>query len=337
MAKEHYWNYENTFELERSGTLSGFTLNYSTLGTLNEAGDNVVWVCHALTGNSNVQDWWPGLFEKDSVFTPDKYFIVCANMLGGCYGSTGPLSINPETSQKFYHDFPFLTNLDIVKAFDLLREGLGITRINTIIGGSMGGQHALDWCIYRPEIFSHLIGLATNAVHSPWAIAFNESQRMAISVDPSWKESQDTAGLNGMRAARAIALHSYRSYAIYNEKQAEEGHPIDDYKASSYQRYQGDKLAERFNAFTYWTLSKAMDSHDIGRRRKSVKSALSMIQADCHFIGIDSDLLFPVTEQRLLAQATRHANFDIIKSKYGHDGFLVETEQLDKLIRKSGR
>ncbi len=337
MAQELFWNYEERFELEKGGCLQGFAMNYSTLGKLNEAGDNVIWVCHALTGNSNVLDWWPGLFEKDGVFNPDEYFIVCANMLGGCYGSTGPLSINPETKQKFYHTFPFLTNFDIVKSFDLLREGMGINKINTVIGGSMGGQQAIEWCIYRPEFIDNLIGLATNAAHSPWAIAFNESQRMAISTDPSWKESEDSAGLNGMKTARAIALHSYRSYQIYNHKQTEEGHPTDDFRASSYQRYQGDKLAERFNAFTYWTLSKAMDSHNVGRGRKTVENALGMIEADCHFIGINSDMLFPLAEQEFMARSTRHSDFDIIESKYGHDGFLVETDQINRVIRKARR
>ncbi|MDA0194270.1 MAG: homoserine O-acetyltransferase [Bacteroidetes bacterium] len=335
MAEQHYWTYAEKFELEKGGHLPEFTMSYSTLGSLNEAGDNVVWVCHALTGNSNVLDWWPGLFEKNSVLSPEKYFIICANMLGGCYGSTGSLSINPKTNQKYYHSFPFLTNFDMVKAFDLLREGLGISRINTVIGGSMGGQQALEWCIYRPEIFNNLIGLATNAAHSPWAIAFNESQRMAIQTDPSWKESNDTAGIVGMKTARAIALHSYRSYDIYKKNQAEDGHTTDDFRASSYQRYQGDKLANRFNAFTYWTLSKAMDSHNVGRGRKTVENALSLIKADCHFIGINSDILFPLAEQEFLARCTRHSDFDVIDSGYGHDGFLVETDKINNVLRKS--
>ena len=335
MVQQHYWTYGKKFELEKGGYIPEFTLSYSTLGSLNEAGDNVVWVCHALTGDSNVLDWWPGLFEKDGVFSPEKYFIICANMLGGCYGSSGPLSINPETNQKYYHTFPFLTNFDTVKAFDLLREGLGINRINSVIGGSMGGQQALEWSIYRPEIFSNLIGLATNAAHSPWAIAFNESQRMAIQTDPSWKESKDTAGIEGMKTARAIALHSYRSYDIYKKNQAEDGQAANDFKASSYQRYQGDKLAKRFNAFTYWTLSKAMDSHNVGRGRKTVENALSLIQADCHFIGINSDILFPLEELEFMARCTRHSDFNIINSGYGHDGFLVETVKINDVLRKS--
>lgn len=334
MVNNHTFEYQGLFELETGGYLPGFQLQYATAGQLNADKSNVVWVCHALTGSADFQDWWPGLFETRALFDPEEYFIICANAIGGCYGSTGPLSINPQTDQPFFHGFPELTNRDIVNAFDLLRQDLGISSIHVLIGGSLGGQHAVEWAIQCPDEVEHLIGVATNAVHSPWGIAFNESQRMAIANDPTWKEDSETAGINGMKTARAFALLSYRNYAIYQDKQDDSHeYKVGDYKASSYQQYQGDKLAGRFNAFTYWTLANAMDSHNVGRNRGSIEEALKKIKAKSMYIGIRSDLLFPIEEQIFLAANTRRSALEIIDSRYGHDGFLVETEQIARSIR----
>src|SRR5690606_25880391 len=152
--------------------------------------------------NATVTDWWEGLFGIGKLYNPEEYTIICANSLGGCYGSTGPLSVNPETGIPYYNDFPFLTNRDIVRAFDLLREHLGIKAIHTLIGGSLGGQQALEWSILVPKLSENLIIIASNAFHSPWGIAFNESQRMAISLDKTWGEKNEKAGLEGMKIAR---------------------------------------------------------------------------------------------------------------------------------------
>ena len=193
--------YRDKFELESGAYLPGFQLRFTTYGKLNKARDNVIWGCHALTANANFMDWWRGLFGKGKLYDPDEYYIICANILGSCYGSTGPLSVNPETAEPFYHDFPLLTNRDMVRAFDSLRAYLGIERIHTVIGGSLGGQHALEWAIMHPDRIQHLVQLCSNAQHSPWGIAFNESQRMAIESDPSWPERRADAGLQGMRTA----------------------------------------------------------------------------------------------------------------------------------------
>ena len=192
----------------------------------------------------------------------------------------------------------------------------------------------MEWAIRYPEDIEHLIGVATNALHSPWGIAFNESQRMAIVNDPTWSENSETAGINGMKTARSIALLSYRNYGIYQDKQDDSHeYKLRDFKASSYQQYQGEKLAQRFNAFTYWTLANAMDSHNVGRDRGSIEEALSSIKAKSMYIGIRSDLLFPIEEQIFLAANTRRSALDIIDSRYGHDGFLVETDQIARSIR----
>ena len=320
--------------LESGESLAEFELTWQSWGSLNESKDNVIWVCHALTGNSDAEDWWPDLIGEGLIFDPSRYFIICANMLGSCYGSTGPLSTNPGTQEAYFHDFPALTNRDIVQAFDRLRQHLGIDKIEMVIGGSLGGQQVLEWAISNPALFRHLVPVATNALHSPWGIAFNESQRMAIAADPSWKENLPEAGSEGLRAARSIALLSYRSYEIYNRSQEESDLSLtDNYKASSYQQYQGTKLLNRFNAFSYWTLSKAMDSQQLGRGRGGLKKALSSIQAKTLCIGISSDVLFPPEEQRFIAEHIPGAEFREINSPYGHDGFLVETGQLATILK----
>ncbi|MCB0841413.1 MAG: homoserine O-acetyltransferase [Bacteroidetes bacterium] len=333
--KTEIFTYSHLYHLESGEILSGFQLSYSTIGQLNEQKDNVIWVCHALTGNAKVNEWWPGMVGEAAVFDPKDSFIICVNMLGSCYGSTNALSINPATSEPYYHDFPFLTNRDIVGSFDLLRQHLGIEKINILAGGSMGGQQVLEWGIIEPDRFDYLIPVATNALHSPWGIAFNESQRMAIEADPTWKEKAPHAGIIGMKAARSVALLSYRNYAAYVGTQSENNPDVyNDFRASSYQRYQGEKLAKRFHAFAYWTLSKAMDSHHVGRGREGVEAALNRIKAKTLVIGVESDVLFPVDEQKFLARHIPKAEYVEVQSKYGHDGFLIETDQITEAIRE---
>jgi homoserine O-acetyltransferase len=335
MKEDHIFHYRGDFELEAGEILSGFQLKYTTLGSLNASKDNVVWVCHALTGSSDFTGWWQGVFTEGSPFDPRDYFIICANLLGGCYGSTGPLSINPNTGKAFYHSFPTITGRDIVNAFDLLREELKINSIHTLIGGSLGGQHAMEWAIQKQDAFRNLILMACNAAHSPWGIAFNEAQRLAIEADPTWRENDLRAGVEGMKAARAIGMISYRTHQTYGKTQAEKTNDnLDDYRASSYQRYQAEKLANRFNTYTYWILSKVMDSHNVGRKRESIKKALQGIKAKTLVVGIDSDILFPLPEQEFLAKEIPGAKLEVISSLYGHDGFLVELDQFKKIIKK---
>lgn len=329
------FNHEADFLLETGEVLPGFQLYYEVLGNQNIDSGKIIWVCHALTGNATVTDWWDGLFGKGKLFDPQEYAIICVNALGGCYGSTGPLSVKQGTNSPYFHSFPTLTNRDIVKAFDLLRLSLSLERIHTLIGGSLGGQQALEWAILQPGLFENLIVVASNAQHSPWGIAFNESQRMAIALDKTWTTKDVNAGMEGMKIARSIALLSYRSYETYERSQTEEDqNKLDSYKASGYQRYQGEKLAKRFNAFSYWVLSKAMDSHHVGRQRGGTKAALKKIRANTLVIGVDSDLLFPVSEQEFIASHIEGAQFHLINSCYGHDGFLIETPQIENCITK---
>jgi homoserine O-acetyltransferase len=327
------YQYNKPFELESGYVFPELELGYHTFGKLNTNKDNVVWVCHAFTANSDVLDWWKGLFGTGYYFNPEEHYIVCVNMLGSAYGSSGPTSINPSTGQPYYLSFPQITVRDMVKAQQLLAKHLSIDGIHTLIGGSLGGQQASEWAIIEPEFIKHLILIGSNAKHSPWGIAFNESQRLAISADPTFRTGSPTGGSNGLKAARAMALLSYRGYKTYGISQHEDNDEVlDNYKASSYQNYQGDKLVNRFNAYSYWYLTKSMDSHNVGRNRGGVEKALSLIKALTLVIGIKSDLLFPIEEQRHLAQHIPQAAFAEFDSYYGHDGFLIETEALTNII-----
>ncbi len=320
--------------LESGLVLPRVEVAYHTYGRLAPQGDNVIWVFHALTANSHVPDWWPGLFGEGRLLDPTRYFIVCANVLGSCYGTTGPSSIDPETNQRYGLQFPLFTIRDIVSVHRLLAAHLGIDKIALGIGGSLGGQQLLEWACSEPGRFEHLAAIATNARHSAWGIAFNASQRMALEADPDFYTNRPDAGRIGLQAARAIALLSYRHYHTYALTQTDDRHDlITDYAADSYQRYQGEKLVQRFDAHSYYRLSQAMDSHHLGRDRKSVESALHRIRAKTVVIAIDSDQLFPVKEQLLLSNLIPRASFYQVESEHGHDGFLIETTRINQIVQ----
>lgn len=334
-SEPHLFQLPRPLRLESGATLPLVVVTYHTYGRLNPARDNVVWVCHALTANADVLNWWPGLFGAGCHFDPADWFIVCANVLGSCYGSTGPLTPDPLTAQAAYQHFPLLTIRDMVAAHEALREHLALPAIHTLIGGSLGGQQAVEWAVQRPELCENLVLLATNARHSAWGIAFNEAQRLAIFADPTYEQATPAGGAAGLRAARAVALLSYRSHDAYGRTQTDpHDAKLTDYLASSYQRYQGDKLVGRFNAYSYVTLSRAMDSHHVGRGRGSVPAALGRIRARTLVIGISSDVLFPTAEQQQLARHIPGATYAEMDSQYGHDGFLIETAQITHLLER---
>ena len=333
------FNYENPFTLESGVTLPGYHLAYTTHGKLNADKSNVVWIFHALTANSNPLEWWPGLVGDGKFFDPAKYFIICANKPGSPYGSVSPLSINPQTNQLYYHDFPVFTMRDMIRTFRHLKDHLGIRKIFIALGGSTGGMQLLEWAIEEPELFEHIVPIATNAVLSPWAIAFNASQRMAIEADITWLERRPDAGQKGLAAARSIALLSYRHYNGYDITQPRDksivalGNEV-TYAADNYQRYQGLKLVNRFNAICYYRLSQSMDSHDVGKNRGGVERALRTITAKTLVIGITSDVLYPITEQEYLQKKILGAELLTISSDFGHDGFLLEYEKIETALKR---
>lgn len=328
-------SYQQEFELECGEVLPEIDIAYTTYGKLNASKSNVIWMCHAFTANADPVDWWPGMVGEGKFFNPDEYFIVCANILGSCYGTTGPLSINPETGEPYYTSFPAVTVRDQVNAHEVLRSYLGINKIYLILGCSIGGHQALEWTISNPSIFEHAIYVATNAVNSPWVTAFNESQRLSITADQTFSKGQPDGGVNGMKAARAIALISYRNRNAYNKTQAEEcEEKLDGFKASSYQAYQGEKLAKRFNAYSYYYLTKALDSHNVGRGRGGYQKALSQIQAKSLVLGIDTDLLFPTCDQKLINEYIPNSEYAELESFFGHDGFLLEFEKQNEIYKE---
>jgi len=310
--------------LESGAVLPFFEVAYCTYGTINEAKDNVVWICHALTANADAADWWDGLVGEGKLFDPAKYFVVCANILGSYYGSTSPVSINKATEKAYGAEFPILTIRDLVQAHIALADKLGVDKIKLLIGGSLGGQQCMEWAITQSDRIENLALIATNARHSAWGIAFNEAQRMALK-----------GGESGLAAARAIAMLSYRNYEMYERTQTDDEDKIDAYRASGYQQYQGEKLSKRFDPHCYYILSKAMDTHNVGRGRGGAEKALAAIKARTIVVGISSDLLFPLQEQEYMAKHIQGGQFFAIDSPYGHDGFLIESGQLTDIIKQT--
>ncbi|MFO0321852.1 MAG: homoserine O-acetyltransferase [Bacteroidota bacterium] len=330
------YQYQKKFQLENGASLPHLEINYHTYGTLNSDKSNAVWVIHALTANSDVFDWWPGLFGENDLYNSKDYFIICANNLGSCYGTTGPLSLNPATKEPWFSSFPKISIRDMANTLDVLKDHLGIENIHTIIGGSQGGQIAQEWVLKKPTLTKNLILIATNAAHSPWGIAFNESQRLAIKADQTYFSDSIHGGEKGLLAARSIALLSYRNYNTYQNTQRDENiNEIGNYRASSYQRYQGEKLIKRFNAYSYVVLSEAMDSHQVSRNRnENIEKTLNNINIPTLIIGVQSDLLFPIEEQKFLAKCIHTSVYKEIDSLFGHDGFLLETKQLTEHIKQ---
>ncbi|HXB94298.1 MAG TPA: homoserine O-acetyltransferase [Puia sp.] len=347
----NYFTYEHPFELEGGGSLPGITVAYHTYGRLDADGGNVVWVCHALTANSDVAGWWPGVVGEKGAIHPDKYFIVCANILGSCYGTTGPLSTDPRTGAPYYTHFPAITIRDMVRAHMLLREHLGIERIHLLMGGSMGGYQALEWSVMEPRVVERLFLIATSPSESAWGIAVHTAQRLAIEADDTWCEASPGAGSKGLKAARAIGILTYRNYGIMVQKQSDpDVEKLDGFRASSYIEYQGDKLVSRFNAYCYWLLTKAMDSHQLARGRGGklargnggesahggggeLEAVLKGITQPTLLIGVTSDILCPLQEQRHMAEWLPDAKLVEIDSAYGHDGFMVEGEKIATHLR----
>jgi homoserine O-acetyltransferase len=322
-----------TFTLESGVTLPELHIAYHTYGRLNSDSSNVIWICHALTANADVEDWWKGLIGPGKSIDPADYFIVCANIIGSCYGSSGPLSMK-SSEERYFHSFPQVTIRDMVKAHVLLRQHLGITQIHLLIGGSMGGYQALEWALLEPERIERLCLLSTGAAESAWGIAVHTAQRLAIETDPTWKDNTREAGATGLKAARAIGMLTYRNYQTFVRTQSDpDKEKTDNFKATSYINYQGDKLVKRFNAQCYWLLTKAMDSHNISRGRTTdVAGTLALLKQPSLIVAITSDLLCPPEEQLFLSQHLPHATYHEIDSSYGHDGFLIEFEKIGKIL-----
>ncbi len=324
------------FELELGGSLPELTVAYHTYGEMNKDQSNVVWVCHALTANSDPAVWWDGLVGEGKLFDPKKYFIICANILGSCYGTTGPTSVNPETGKPYYYSFPDVTIRDIVNSFVLLRKHLGINKIKMAIGGSCGGYQVMEWGMMEPQVIENMSILCSSPKEAPWGVAIHSVHRATIELDPTWGQETKEAGIEGMKRARQVGLLFYRNHEAYNERQKEESENVTQYfKVSSYLKYQGDKLAKRyFNPISYYKLTKVLDTHNIARNRfKTTDEALASIKQKTLIIGIHSDLLCPISEQVHMKENIPNCEYHEIESLFGHDGFLIENEKIAESIK----
>ncbi len=329
-----YFRSSYPFPLELGGSLPELGISYHSYGKLNASGDNVIWICHALTANSAVKEWWPNMVGPGLIFDTDKYFVVCANILGSCYGSTGARSLNPKTGRAYGMEFPKTTIRDQVNAHAVLAKYLGVKKIQLCAGGSCGGHQVQEFALCFPDLIEKMLILVSSAYETPWSIAIHTGQRMALESDPEFLKNRDDAGKNGLRAARGIALCNYRTYEAFNETQAIEDFRTKDFPASSYIKYQGDKLVNRFFAHNYWHLLNTLDTHNIGRGRGSIIEALKSINQQTLVIGIDSDRLIPTCEQQFLAQHVPNGKFVMMHSSFGHDGFLIETRKITSLIEQ---
>lgn len=323
------------FEFEAGGRIGELKIAYHCSERPYRAGDKVILVCHALTANSDVEDWWPELCGPGKLIDTEKYFVFCVNMLGSCYGSSGPASLDPATGRPYFFSFPKLTVRDIARAIISVRKHLGIEKIDLLVGSSIGGFQALELAIMEPEVYRHAAFVATAARVSPWLTAFEETQRMALDADPTFRAAENLdGGREALRCARTVALLSYRCDLGYNLRQVElDPDVIFPGRACSYHRYQGEKFVRRFDAYSYWYLSYAVDSINVGRGRGGVEKALGQIRADTLVAAIDSDLIFPPRDMEPIAKAIPGARFALIRSLFGHDGFLLETEQITRLLQ----
>jgi homoserine O-acetyltransferase/O-succinyltransferase len=344
---------ERPFVLEGGGHLSPITIAYETWGTLDADAANAVLVCHALTGDSHAagpmapghptEGWWDDLIGPGRPLDTDRYFVVCANVLGGCYGSTGPTSLDPETGRPYGPDFPAFGVRDMVEVQRRLVEALGIRSLKSVIGGSMGGMQALEWAATHPELVRSFVAIAVGARHSAWAIGLNEVARRAIMADPRWAGGRYPVSEQpevGLGLARAIAMLSYRSFDSLEARFGRERRAADDeslsssFEIASYLEYHGVKLVRRFDANTYIALTRAMDDHDVAEGRGRLDEVLAAMHQKALVMGIPSDVLYPEAEQRRLVEGLPRARYARLSSPHGHDGFLIEFTQLAAHLRR---
>lgn len=355
--------------LHMGGQFGPVTLAYETWGTLNEAGDNAVLITHALTGNTHAHDverpddtkiaWWNPLIGPDRFFDTSRYFVICSNILGGCYGSTGPSSLNPQTGRPYAMSFPVVTIQDMVRAQRRLIDHLGVRELAMVAGGSIGGQQALQWAVAYPDIVRKAIVVAATAALTAQAVAFSEVQRQAILLDPRWQDGDYLPGAGpdaGLSIARMLAMITYQSEEgmeqRFSRQLAQSAHPVNAgrsptapsgfgdigtrFDVENYLYYQGSALVKRFDANSYLYISRAMDLFDVSDGYPSLEVALRRVSSKTLFIGIRSDFLFPAARVRQLAEQVQAVGGDAtyveLDSPHGHDAFLKEWEQMAEAL-----
>ncbi len=358
-SKEFSFGTDNEpLELDCGKTLAPVNITYETYGKLNQAKSNAVLILHALTGDAHVAGyhsetdkkpgWWDEMVGAGKAFDTDKYFIVCSNIIGGCTGSTGPRSINPETGKPYNMDFPFITISDMVRAQHRLMQHLEVSRWLSIAGGSMGGMQALQWGVDYPEAVNSVMAIATTTRLSPQSIAFDWVGREAIMSDANWRNGEYTDDLEpdqGLAIARMVGHITYLSDEAMDKKfgrrlQTKTKQSIDfsrNFQVESYLEYQGQQFVERFDANSYLYISRAMDYYDLSKKGDGdLNKSLEKVTSPFLVVSFSSDWLFPKSHSKELVKALRNNNIDAtycdIESSYGHDAFLLEIDTLGKLI-----
>ena len=360
----HTFATSRPFVLEGGGQLTDVTVAYETWGTLNADASNAVLVCHAWTGDSHVSGpageghptpgWWEGIVGPGRAIDTDRWFVVCANVLGGCQGSTGPSSPHPADGRPWALRFPVVTIRDMVRAQASLADALGIRRWASVVGGSMGGMQVLEWAIMFPDRVGSIIPIATCAEASAQQIAWGSIGRRALLMDPKWNDGDyygagpDGGPWHGLAVARMIAQVTFRTDNKFSEKFGrrlrnedfhEDGlHLLSKFEVEGYLDHHGERLVRRFDANSYLYIAKAMDLHDVGRGRGGVPRAMSRITAPALTLGISSDILYPAYQQQtihaLVSNGDSRNRYAEIESDEGHDGFLIATLQVGSEIEQ---
>lgn len=330
-----YHTVAGRFALENGEHLDDVVVAYRTWGDIRNADERAILVCHALTGSADVEAWWPGIIGEGKAFDPAQDFIVCANILGSCYGTTGPANLKPGSEDRYRSDFPRISVRDMVELERCLLDHLGIERVELVTGPSLGGMQALEWSLMYPERIGAVVPIGVGGQHSAWCIGVSEAQRAAIAADPNWNGGyydDELPPKAGLAAARMMAVCTYRSWDSFNERFDRNKRDDDCFEAQSYLRHQGAKINDRFDANTYVTLTHAMHTHDLARNRADYPAVLASVEQPALVVSVSSDALYPPHEQAYLADHMPNARYETLASLHGHDGFLIETGELGQLI-----
>lgn len=325
--------------LENGGVLREPTVAYDSWGSLNAAGDNAIIVCHSLTNDSDALSWWASMIGPGCALDTDRYFVICLNVLGSPYGSTSPVTKKPDSEDRYAAEFPSLTIRDTVRAHRSALRRIGVEEAVLAIGGSMGGMQVLEWA-FQDEFVRTLAPIAVGGYHSPWGIAWTEAQRRAIYSDPRWLGGaypDVDPPIDGLATARMMAMISYRAAGEFSKRfgrstsaRRKDGR----FNVETYLHRHGEKLVDRFDANCYVHLTKQMNTHDVSRGRGEYEGVLAGIHQPTLVVGISSDVLYPLAEQEELASLIPNAELHVLHAPYGHDSFLIEAEQIARIVRR---
>jgi homoserine O-acetyltransferase len=330
-----YLTIRGDFKLENGESLPELVIAYQTWGRPENAATNAILICHALTGSADVDAWWPNIIGSGRAFDPQHDYIVCSNILGSCYGTTGPATHKPGGRTRYRADFPRISIRDMVRAQGLLLDELGVQTLELVTGPSLGGMQALEWALCFPHRVRCVVPIGVGGRHSAWCIGVSEAQRAAIAADPNWNDGyyEDDARPNkGLAAARMMAVCNYRSWQSFEQRFGRDKNSNGQFEAQSYLQHQGEKINDRFDANAYVSLTHAMHSHDLARDRGEYPEILCQIKQAALVVSVSTDALYPPAEQRILSEHLANASYEILESAHGHDGFLIEADELGKMI-----